>query len=788
MADFNPDIGVSIGTTGLNRFFADINKAKGGVNGLAGSLKNLISPIALIAAGLAIAGGVAVKATKAFSEYEDSLASLSAITGAVGEDLGFFNDAAKRIGTTTTTSAKDALEAFKLIGSAKPELLSTGAVLVSVTEDAITLAEASGQTLPEAAKNLGETLNALNLPASESGRVINVLAAAAQKGAKEIPFVSFALSKFGGIAESAGVSIETSVAAIEILGKAIPEASIVGTNLRGVFIKLQKEAAKQGREFAGLGKELELLAPRVTDVTFLTKTFGEENLLAVQTLIKQREELAKLEEAITGTNSAQEQALINTATFSATLEKLGNIGNVVLITLGEKLNPILKAIANSFISLFNFVKRNIDVFEAIAIGVAAGTAAFIAYKIAMSAAAIQTKIVAAAQFLLNAVLTANPIGLVVVAIAGLVAGLVLLFKRSQTVRAGLEGLFEAAKTAFFGILDLALNVLGGVGDILIGIFTLDLDAIKSGFSKAIGAYAQFGIDVADSFNQGFKNRVEREAAEAAAEALKKETEVVETAAGDLGDVAAVSFAENFSETLRVKLREAFKEAFKDLQIIETIQLQLGRFNITDIIEFGTFEKDSASLTNSIRTLADVTVESMEKIEKSSKKAFQSIKDIGDNLKNQGIKLFEDLAFAIGRNAGESDKMRTAIAALGAQAGIEALKIGGLAFLTMAAEAGFPVGIPLAIAGLALLGASGIAAGSLAAAQAEAQSLQSAGTGGTPSLGATGAPLLTGAAAQTGLGGFNVTESQFNLTVVIGNEGIDNHFLQLIQNQNLATGN
>ena len=58
----------------------------------------------------------------------------------------------------------------------------------------------------------------------------------------------------------------------------------------------------------------------------------------------------------------------------------------------------------------------------------------IAYNVATKAVALGTKLWAAAQWLLNAALSANPIGLLIIAIAGLIAGFVLLYKKSETVR------------------------------------------------------------------------------------------------------------------------------------------------------------------------------------------------------------------------------------------------------------------------------------------------------------------------------------------------------------------
>lgn len=64
-----------------------------------------------------------------------------------------------------------------------------------------------------------------------------------------------------------------------------------------------------------------------------------------------------------------------------------------------------------------------------------------------------TRVWAAAQWAMNAALNANPIGLVVIAIAALVAGIVLAYKRSETFRAIVDGAMNAAKTAVGWVID-----------------------------------------------------------------------------------------------------------------------------------------------------------------------------------------------------------------------------------------------------------------------------------------------------------------------------------------------
>ena len=72
---------------------------------------------------------------------------------------------------------------------------------------------------------------------------------------------------------------------------------------------------------------------------------------------------------------------------------------------------------------------------------------FTILKNAVIAWAASTKIAAAAQWLLNAAMNANPIGLVIAAIAGLVAAFVILWKRSEGFRNFWIGLWEKIKEA-----------------------------------------------------------------------------------------------------------------------------------------------------------------------------------------------------------------------------------------------------------------------------------------------------------------------------------------------------
>lgn len=77
----------------------------------------------------------------------------------------------------------------------------------------------------------------------------------------------------------------------------------------------------------------------------------------------------------------------------------------------------------------------------------ASTAAMVAQQVAMVASSVAAKALAAAQWLVNAAMEANPIGLVVAAIAALAAGLIYAYKHSETFRSIVNGAFHAVSDA-----------------------------------------------------------------------------------------------------------------------------------------------------------------------------------------------------------------------------------------------------------------------------------------------------------------------------------------------------
>jgi len=407
----------------LSKDFDTSSKSVGGFSQtLSGAARSLTAFLA-IGSGIQVLRG----AVSTLQDFEQAVANLAAITGATGGDLEFYKEQARAIGETTSLSASQAVEGFQLIASGSPQLLENAEALAAVTSQAATLAEAAGITLPEAAAALTNSLNSLNLPAEDAGRVINVLAAGATFGAREIPFVNQALEKFGATAAAAGIEIEQSVAAIELLGKTSSDAGGVGTNLRNVITILRQEAAKQGREFKGLTGELEGYADKLDDVNFLVKTFGRENLNAAQQLIQSRSELEQLTEKLTDTDEAYRQAEVRTSTLTGEIARLRSVYESVVLSLSESttgLTSVLRFLRENFTTIIRLV-------GSVAAGFIGYRGAILATNLALRLARVQTLAQVTAKGLLtgatnlattavqrlNAAVRANPF----VAVAALLA-------------------------------------------------------------------------------------------------------------------------------------------------------------------------------------------------------------------------------------------------------------------------------------------------------------------------------------------------------------------------------
>ena len=326
-------------TRGFNRNLQQTKKDIGGFKKSMESIGKIAGPLAAFA-GVSVALGDIVNNS---IEFEKSLSSLRSLTGVTTDELGFFKDEAIRLGSTTTQTASQVVDAFKLIGSQMPELLKSKEALTQVTESAIVLAEAAEIDVPAAAKALTGALNQMGKSAYHATDYINILAAASQQGSADIPYLNKAIEKAGGTANAVGVEFNELVAAIEAIAPKVTEASEAGTHLRNIFLTLESSSDNQLRpSVVGLGKAVDNLAAKKLNATQMTKMFGKESVTAALALTKENETFQQLIGSLTGTNTAFEQQKINNDNLAGSIKGLQSAWEGFTLSINNS-NGVLKS-------------------------------------------------------------------------------------------------------------------------------------------------------------------------------------------------------------------------------------------------------------------------------------------------------------------------------------------------------------------------------------------------------------------------------------------------------------
>ncbi len=286
--------------------------------------------------GTAAIFGFMTSLSQTTREFSKAIADLSAITGATGKDLKFLSDASKEFGQTTTYSAAKVAEAFKLVGSVKADLLSNLPALKAVTAEVITLSTAAGIDLATAADVTGTALNQFGLEAREASRVVNVLAAGSKFGAAEVRDIGDALKYVGPVAAQMGISIEDTVAAIELLAQAGIKGSEAGTGLRATLLRLADQTdGSINPSVVGLTKAMENLKLKNYSVTEATNLFGQNAVTAGLALARFADQQKTMSANLTGTKTAMEQAAAQLDSYDAKLTKLTNSYENFKLAVGE---------------------------------------------------------------------------------------------------------------------------------------------------------------------------------------------------------------------------------------------------------------------------------------------------------------------------------------------------------------------------------------------------------------------------------------------------------------------
>lgn len=331
--NFNVNGNYSSAINNMSRATGDFTAQVSGSLGVIDKLAGSFAKFDLASSGIQKLAGVFNSIGQGAVTLDSQMHDLSAVAGVTGDGLKIIEGYARSSAKAFGSDASVAVQGYKLILSQlSPELGKCPAALKAMG-DAIQMTSklmgndgtAAAEVLTTAMNQYGVSLADPMEASRKMAEMMNVMAAAGQAGSAELPAIKAALEQCGMASKAANVSFEETNAAIQVLDKAGKKGSEGGVALRNTLSILsqgrflpkdtREELERAGIDVLALGdkskslkERLELLKPVLNDSALFSKLFGMENANAARALVQGTEQLGQFTKAVTGTNSAEEQA------------------------------------------------------------------------------------------------------------------------------------------------------------------------------------------------------------------------------------------------------------------------------------------------------------------------------------------------------------------------------------------------------------------------------------------------------------------------------------------------
>jgi hypothetical protein len=417
------------------------------------------------------AGFLARDAILKVMNYEQAVADLSAVMNTSSENQNLLSKDAERLGSITAKSASEVVglqEAFARLGFTTPEI-------INMTEGTIAGSIAMNAELSQTAELTGAMVRTFDkLSSVDAPDILDKMTLATQKSALNFEKLQTALPIVAGASNAAGVSFETTIALLGKLSDAGIDASSSSTALRNIFL----DSAGQGLNYTQI---LEKISKESGKLTAANDEFGKRGAVSAVILAGKLAEVSDMSEELTKNfqGTAQAAADKRLATFGGTLTLLQSRYEGLLISTDSETGALKHLSA-----IIEFTTTHLDT---ILLSILSVVGAFLAMKVVsgiITAIEVATKLWTGAQWLLNAALNANPIGLIIGAIALLVGFVALAISKYDS--------WGASAMLMLGPLGMIVN--------LVMSFKRNWDLIKNAFSTGgiIAGLKMIGFTILDS--------------------------------------------------------------------------------------------------------------------------------------------------------------------------------------------------------------------------------------------------------------------------------------------------
>lgn len=377
-------------TAGMAKVSGESQKAATTMEAAGGKTKLITTGVA--AAGVA-ATALGVAAIKMAADFDASMSTVQANTGASADEMAQLRQAAIDAGADTVYSATESADAINELGKAG---LSTSDILSGGLSGALNLAASDGMAVGDAAELMATTLKQFNLTGAESTQVADALAAGAGKAVGSAHDLGLALNQAGMVSHSFGISMQETAGTLAAFAQSGMIGSDAGTSLKTMLISLANPSTKasnlmqelginaydaQGK-FIGLSGLAGVLKDKLSGLSqeqrnqALATIFGTDAIRAANVLYEQGAEgIDDWTDAVSESGFAAQQAAARNNNLKGDLENLSGSFESLMISLGEggqgplrSLVQMLDTLVDGFSQLPAPVQQGIVLFTALAGG------------------------------------------------------------------------------------------------------------------------------------------------------------------------------------------------------------------------------------------------------------------------------------------------------------------------------------------------------------------------------------------------------------------------------------
>ena len=479
------------------------------VSAASGKLKKHLEPVGsamkLVGAG-ALAAGVA--SVKMAGDYEQGLNIFKSVSGATAQQMAMVAAKARELGQDASlpgVSARDAANAMTELSKAGLSVNDT----LAASKGVMSLAKAGQIDVADAATIAAQALNAFKLKGSDAGKVADVLANGANASATDIRGLSLGLQQSAAVASQFGVSLEDTVTTLGLFANRGMQGSDAGTSLKTMLISLANPSKKAANlmhqlginaydasgKFVGMRQLAQNLQNGLKGLSeeqkqqALATIFGTDAFRAAAFLAdsagKSYDDMSK---AVGRSGAAMDLAKAQNSGFNGALDNLKSTLETVGTDIGMKLLPpltkIIKELANSGIietfgaaltALTPIVSYVASLFIALKINQVIGWFGGLFVKVKEAGGAFKY---------LAGIISKNPIGLIVTAIAIVIPLLIDLEQRFHIFSNAVEWI----KTAWNGMVEWFTGIFNGIGQALGNVW----QAITTAFNNVTAFLQNWG--------------------------------------------------------------------------------------------------------------------------------------------------------------------------------------------------------------------------------------------------------------------------------------------------------